>query len=42
MDNINYVLEWVQAWAEKLVDLVESMKAWFEYFFPAEEDTSEA
>lgn len=35
--DINYVLDWVQAWAEQLVDLVESMKAWFEHFFPSEE-----
>lgn len=36
--DINYVLDWVQAWAEQLVALVESMKAWFEHFFPAEEE----
>ena len=34
----NGFFEYVQYWAEKIVDLVESIKAWFEHFFPAEEE----
>lgn len=34
--------DYVGYWAEKIVDLVEAVKAWFAYFFPAEEGTTEA
>ncbi len=34
----NGFFEWVQYWAEQLIALFESMKAWMDHFFPAEEE----
>ncbi len=42
MANYNNFLDWVQYWVEQLVDLVESMKAWYNHFFATEEGTTEA
>lgn len=42
MANLDNFLAYVQHWAEQIVALVESMKAWFEHFFPAEEEGTTA
>ena len=33
-------LDWINAWFAKLVELFDSMVAWKDHFFPAEEETS--
>lgn len=33
----NGFFEWFQYWAEQLIALVDSVKAWYEHFFATEE-----